>query len=137
MDWIAMNEVDYTDVQGLVRFGYGHMASASYALVRVKDVVAAKAWLRSASVTSAEMTKPPPATALNVAFTAPGLKALGLSESVIAGFSHEFRGGMAEESRARQLGDIATNAPLNWGWGNPGRELHALVMFFAKPEQFD
>ena len=39
--------VDYTDVQGLVRFGYGRMTSASYALVRVKDVASAKAWLRA------------------------------------------------------------------------------------------
>jgi hypothetical protein len=98
-----MSEVDYADVQGLVRFGYGHMTRASYALVKVKNVAAAKSWLRSASVTSAVATKPPPVTALNVAFTAPGLSALGLPRSVMAGFSHEFRGGMTEESRARQL----------------------------------
>ena len=101
-----MNEPDYADVQGLVRFGYGHMTSASYALVKIKDAVAAKSWLRSAPITSSVATKPPPGTALNIAFTAPGLRALGISESVIAGFSHEFRGGMAEESRARQLGDV-------------------------------
>ena len=47
MGGIAMSEVDYADVQGLVRFGYGHLTSASYALVRVKDVAAAKAWLRA------------------------------------------------------------------------------------------
>jgi deferrochelatase/peroxidase EfeB len=132
-----MSEVDYADVQGLVRFGYGHMTRASYALVRVKNVAAAKSWLRSASVTSAVATKPPPVTALNVAFTAPGLSALGLPPSVIAGFSHEFRGGMTEENRARQLGDVGRNAPLNWAWGSSGREPHVLVMFFAEPGQFD
>ena len=132
-----MSEVDYADVQGLVRFGYGHMTRASYALVKVKNVTAAKSWLRSASVTSAVATKPPPATALNVAFTAAGLSALGLPQSIIAGFSHEFRGGMTEESRARQLGDVGKNASLNWAWGGNGRELHMLVMFFAGPGQFD
>ena len=45
--------VDDADVQGLVRFGYGRMTSASYALVRVKNVAAAKAWLRAAPVTNA------------------------------------------------------------------------------------
>ena len=105
-----MSEVDYADVQGLVRFGYGHMTRASYALVKMKNVAAAKSWLRSAPLTSAVVTKPPPATALNVAFTAPGLRALGVPQAVIAGFSHEFRGGMAEESRARQLGDVGRNA---------------------------
>jgi deferrochelatase/peroxidase EfeB len=136
MGRIVMSEVDYSDVQGLFRFGYGHLTSASYVLVRVKDVAAAKAWLRSAAITSAIPIKPPPQTALNIAFTAPGLRALGLSESVISGFSHEFRGGMAEESRARQLGDIGNNAPSNWAWGSYGGEPHAVVMFFAEPTQF-
>src|ERR1700746_1917411 len=105
MGHVVMSEVDYADVQGLVRFGYGAMTSASYALVHVKNVDAAKTWLRSAPVTTAVAQKPPPKTASNIAFTAPGLRGLGIPESVIAGFSHEFRGGMAEESRARQLGD--------------------------------
>ena len=38
-----MSQVDYADVQGLVRFGYGYMTSASYVLVRVKNADAAKA----------------------------------------------------------------------------------------------
>ena len=134
---VVMSEVDYADVQGLVRFGYGQMTSASYALVRVKNVDAAKAWLRSALVTTAVAQKPPPNTAMNIAFTAPGLRALGLPESIITGFSHEFRGGMGQESRARQLGDVGKNAPSNWSWGGFGREPHAMVMFFAKSDQFD
>ena len=132
-----MSQVDYADVQGLVRFGYGHMTSASYALVRVKNAAAAKAWLRSAPITTAATVKPPPKTALNIAFTAPGLKGLGVPASIIAGFSHEFRGGMGQESRARQLGDVGKNAPSNWTWGNDGREPHALVMFFAEQDQLD
>jgi Dyp-type peroxidase family len=132
-----MIQVDYADVQGLVRFGYGHMTSASYVLVRIKNADAAKAWLRSASITTAVEQKPPPNTALNIAFTAPGLRALGIPESIIAGFSHEFRGGIAEESRSRQLGDIGKNAPSNWIWGSGGREPHAVIMFFAEQDQLD
>ena len=137
MGRIVMSEVDYADVQGLVRFGYGQMTSASYALVRVKNADAAKAWIRSAPVATAVAQKPPPKTALNIAFTAPGLKAIGVPESIIAGFSHEFRGGMGQESRARQLGDVGKNAPSNWMWGGYGTEPHALVMFLAEPDQFD
>jgi deferrochelatase/peroxidase EfeB len=137
MGRIAMSEVDYADVQGLARFGYGHMTSGSYVLVNIKNPAAAKAWLRSARVTSAVAQKPPPKTALNIGFTAPGLRALGVSDSIIAGFSHEFRGGMAEESRARQLGDVGTNAPANWCWGSYGREPHGVIMLFAEPDQFD
>ena len=132
-----MSEVDYADVQGLVRFGYGHMTSASYALVRVKNADAAKAWLRSAPVTTAVAQKPPPETAMNIAFTAPGLRTLGVPEPIIAGFSHEFRGGMGQESRARQLGDVGKNAPSKWTWGSDGREPHAVIMFFAGRGQLD
>jgi Dyp-type peroxidase family len=132
-----MNQVEYADVQGLVRFGYGHLTSASYALVRIKNADAAKSWLRSARVTTAVEQKPPPNTALNIAFTAPGLGALGVPESIVAGFSHEFRGGMGQESRARQLGDVKNNAPDNWRWGSKDREPHAVIMFFAEPSQFD
>jgi deferrochelatase/peroxidase EfeB len=137
MDSVTMNEFDYADVQGLVRFGYKKMTKASYALLRVKDVAAARAWLRSAPVTSAVEMKPPPPTALQVAFTAPGLRALGVSESVIAQFSHEFRGGMTQESRSRQLGDVEANAPQNWSWGAPPREPHLVVMFFGDPEPYE
>jgi Dyp-type peroxidase family len=137
MGGVVMSEVDYADVQGLIRFGYGHMTSASYALVRVKNKAAAKAWLRSAPVTSAVAVKLPPKTAMNVAFTAPGLEAFGVPIPVIAGFSHEFRGGMAQESRARQLGDVGNNVPSKWWWGNKGREPHAVIMFFAERDQFD
>lgn len=132
-----MSEPDYADVQGLLRFGYSRMTRASYALVKIKDAAAAKAWLRSAPVTPAVAQKPPPKTALNIAFTAPGLEALDVAPSVIAGFSHEFRGGMSQESRARQLGDINNNDPSTWRWGKHGDEPHAVVMFFAEPQEFD
>jgi len=129
--------VDYADVQGLVRFGYGRMTSASYALVRVKDVAAAKAWLRAAPVTNAIEKRPPPTTALQIAFTAPGLKQLGLPPHVMDGFSREFRKGMTTDYRRRLLGDVGYNAPEGWQWGGPGRKPHLLVMFFGEPEHFD
>jgi Dyp-type peroxidase family len=132
-----MSDCDYSDVQGLLRFGYNKMTMASYALLRVKDAPAARAWLRSAPVTNAVAMNPPPSTALHVALTAPGLRALGVPEAVIAEFSHEFRGGMAQESRSRQLGDVEANAPASWSWGGPGREPHLVVMFFGEPEPYE
>jgi Dyp-type peroxidase family len=137
MGCVTMSEFEYTDVQGLVRFGYREMTKASYALLRVKDVAAARAWLRLAPVTSAVNMNPPPITALHVAFTAPGLRALGVSESVIAEFSHEFRAGIAHQSRSRQLGDVEANAPENWSWGGPASEPHLVVMFFGQPEPYE
>lgn len=129
---MTQNQFDYRDVQGLVRFGYGRMKGASYALLRVRNPAAARSWLRTARITSAEAVKPPPSTALHVAFTAKGLEALEVPPAVIAGFSPEFLAGMAEENRARRLGDIGGNAPSEWEWGYTAATTPDLmVMFFA------
>src|SRR4051812_28112077 len=95
--------IDYSDIQGIVRFGYKRMTEASYALVRVKSASAARAWLQAAPVAGAATSVPPPSTALQVAFTAAGLQALGVCPAVLAAFSPEFLGGMADASRARRL----------------------------------
>ena len=128
-----MTEVDYNDVQGLVRFGYGKMTEASYALLRVKNAAAAKDWLRAAPITSAATMDPPPATALQIAFTAHGLAEIGVPTSVIASFSPEFLTGMTETSRTRRLGDVGPNAPSQWAWGYAATVPHLVVMFFAQP----
>jgi len=130
---MKLPEVDYSDVQGLVRFGYAKMKEASYVHLRVKDVTAARAWLRSAPITSAVAKSPPPSTAIQVAFTAAGLEALGIAPSVLAAFSPEFLTGMTEESRARRLGDVGGNAPAQWEWGYGTSLPHLMVMFFAEP----
>jgi deferrochelatase/peroxidase EfeB len=133
--FMSEREVDYSDVQGLVRFGFGKMKQASYALLRIKDVAAARSWLHSAAITSAVVLNPPPTTAMQVAFTAAGLRALGVSESVLANFSPEFLTGMIEESRGRRLGDVGSNAPSQWDWGYANRIPHLVAMFFAEPGQ--
>ena len=112
--------VDYGDVQGLVRFGYGRLTEACFFLLAIRDPAAARSWLATAPVTDAVERKPPPATALQVAFSAEGLRALGVSAAIMEGFAPEFLSGMAgEESRSRRLGDVGTNAPTRWRWGRP------------------
>jgi deferrochelatase/peroxidase EfeB len=128
--------VDFTDLQGLVRFGHGRLGEASFLLLRVADAEAARAWLRTAPVTSAVRTSPPPETALQVAFTSQGLRALGLPPAVVEGFSEEFISGMAgEASRSRRLGDVGANAPAGWRWGGSEETVpHLLVMLYALPD---
>jgi deferrochelatase/peroxidase EfeB len=129
---MTADQFDYRDVQGLVRFGYGKMKGASYALLRIRNAAAARAWLRAAKISTAEALNPPPSTALQVAFTANGLEKLELPPAVIEGFSPEFRTGMANKNRARRLGDIGSNAPSNWEWGYVEAKMpHLMVMFFA------
>jgi deferrochelatase/peroxidase EfeB len=134
---MKQNEFDYADVQGLVRFGFGKLKGASYALLRIRDAAAARAWLRKADITSAATSKPPPSTALQVAFTAKGLRALNVPSEVVDGFSPEFLAGMAEANRARRLGDIGHNDPSEWEWGYGGCVPDLLVMFFADRRRLD
>jgi len=132
------NEVDYDDIQGLVRFGFGKMDDACFYLVRIKDVSAARSWLANAHITSARTLIPPPQTALQVAFTVDGLRALRVPDEAIAGFAPEFLAGLTDESRSRRLGDVGKNAPANWRWGGPDRNPHLMIMMYGqKPTMAD
>ena len=131
-------ELDFDDVQGLVRFAFGKMHRAYFYLLRVKDMGAARAWLLNAHITTARELKPPPATALQVAFTSDGLKAFGVPSDAIAGFAPEFLSGMAgDESRSRRLGDLGKNAPGEWRWGAHDRTPHLAVMMYGQEGAMD
>jgi len=130
--------VDMKDIQGIVRFGYKALTEACFLLLAIRDAASARAWLRSAAVTTAEKLNPPPETALQVAFTREGLQALGVPDDVLAGFSSEFLSGMAgDESRSRRLGDMDDSTPSFWRWGGPGKVPHVLAIVYAKPGQID
>ncbi len=121
------------DVQGLVRFGYKHLTEACFLLLRVKDSAAARAWLAQAPITSAVKADPPPQTALQVAFTSEGLRALEVAPDLCAGFSAEFIAGMASDAaRARRLGDVGVNDPSNWKWGAGEQVPHVAVLLYAR-----
>lgn len=126
--------VDFSDVQGLVRFGFGKMTEACYLLLKIRNPQAARAWLAQVQFTTAVEMSPPPKTAVQIAFTRQGLEALRVPRGVMAGFSAEFLEGMAaDENRSRRLGDTELNAPQNWEWGVDGSLPDAIVMLFAEP----
>jgi deferrochelatase/peroxidase EfeB len=130
------DSVDYADVQGIVRFAYKHLTEACYLLLTIKNAEAARSWLLHAPLAGAAERTPPPSTAMHVAFTAPGLIALGVPGTLVSQFSPEFVSGMAgSEARSRRLGDVGDNAPTAWKWGHSGSEPHVLVMLFAEAGQ--
>jgi deferrochelatase/peroxidase EfeB len=129
------SEIDFQDIQGLVRFGHGHLSGARFYLLNIADAAAARAWLAAAPVTNAATTRLPD-VALQIAFTYDGLKALGLSEDILRSFSDEFIVGMAgDESRSRRLGDVGPNDPTRWQWGRAGAVPHMMVLLYATPER--
>jgi deferrochelatase/peroxidase EfeB len=135
---VPTTSIDPKDVQGLVRFGYGRLKEACYLLLRIRDAGAARAWCSQAPVSTAEFQQRPPDVALQVAFTYPGLRTLGLPPDVLAGFSAEFQAGVAEdENRSRRLGDIGPSAPADWWWGGAGDIPDLVVMLFALPGQLE
>ena len=124
---------DSSDVQGLAAFGYGKMTEACFLLLRVRNPEAARTWIASAPVTTAEYRQTPPPTALQIAFTPAGLLALGIPERIVAGFAVEFVEGMAgNPNRSRRLGDIGWNDPTGWIWGSGNNAVHLVVMLYAE-----
>ena len=127
---MPLSDDEYRDIQGLVRFGYKHLAAARFHLLTIADAAAARSWLSNAPVTTAVKGRRPD-TALQVAFTYEGLQKLGGAPKTLAQFPYEFQSGMTEASRARRLGDIAANDPRRWLWGGSGRLPHVLVLIYA------
>ena len=130
---MTVQPVDYDDIQGLVRFGYPRLKQACFLLLRVTNPEAARAWIAQAPVTSATKLESPPETALHIAFTSAGLRALDLAEDIIEGFSSEFIVGMSSDSsRARRLGDLGDSDPGCWQWGGSSHKMpHVMVMLYA------
>jgi len=127
------NPVNFSDIQGLAAFGYSKLTQACYFLGQIRDAQAAGQWCMAAPISSAEYKQSPPDTALQIGFSASGLRALGVPESIVNCFSPEFVSGVAgEANRSCRLGDVGANDPARWSWGGPNRVPHVVVMLFAR-----
>lgn len=118
------------DVQGLVFSGYRALPRSLTVLLEFGSGDA-RGFLRRLlpGVTSAnERTE----LARNVAFTAPGLRALGVAPGTLGAFSEEFRQGMAEARRAERLGDVGEDAPAHWEFGGGATPSDAVLLIYAK-----
>ncbi len=125
---------ELADIQGLLWSGYGALTQACFVLLRVTDAAAARVWLGEVvgSVTTiGQLRRQRVGRALHIALTAGGLRALGVSDSVIDGFSAEFIAGLAgDESRSRRLGDVGSSAPSLWRWGG-AQAPHLVLLLYA------
>ena len=116
------------DVQGFITSGYGHLSHAAYLFVEFRDPLRAQRWVGSVSpaITTARAwptlpsgEKIKPAVAVNIAFTAAGLAALGVPESVRCTFPVEFREGIAAEHRSQNSRRHRRERPGEVGTGRP------------------
>ena len=125
---------DFADMQRLVRYGNGHLREACFLLLRVSDAAAARRWLRAAPVNDAREDVQRPDSVLQIAFSANGLRALGIPQSIVDGFSDEFIVGMsADANRSRRLGDTGNNSPSTWEWGHDEIP-ELLLMLYARED---
>lgn len=124
---------DAEDIQALVRTGFGKLDGACYLMLRIADAGPARLWLRAQTVASVgDLSRRILEHVIQVAFTAAGLRALGVADEVLSGFAPEYLEGMAgDPSRSRRLGDIGENEPSGWDWGVDGREPHVVLLLFA------
>ena len=131
------SNVDYSDMQGLLRFGFGKLTEACFLLLHITDTTKASLWLEAAPVTTAEDQSPPPVRALQLAFTQQGLSRLGVPSPVLDGFSSEFLSGMTgEENRSRRLGDVGENVPASWLWGYQDKLPDIIALVYARADLF-
>ena len=127
--------MDLGDIQGDILRAYGNdYDCTTYAFVRIESPPEqGRAWF--AGLLDHVTTAAPwpegekPQTTLNVAVTAAGLRALGVSDAVVGSFSREFREGMA--SRKALLGDVGPSDPDTWEEGLGG-DAHVLLTINAK-----
>ena len=128
--------MDLADVQGDILRAYGNdYDCTSYAFVNIGcPPEQGRAWFAGLldHVTTAEPWPEgsKPLTTLNVSVTAAGLRALGVSDAVIATFSGAFREGMAP--RATLLGDVGPSDPKQWEKGLGSGEAHVLLTINAQ-----
>jgi Dyp-type peroxidase family len=141
-----MKRLEYEDIQGLLRFGYGYLPYSRYLFLRMgaerRARAQAKQWLGTLVDEVTTATEQPraqrPARVLQVALTAGGLVALGLArkKEELTTFLPEFVEGMAERQRALKLGDTGGSAPEHWDFGGPGtKQPHLVLMLFASTQE--
>jgi Dyp-type peroxidase family len=126
-------QLDLKDIQGIIIRGYSHLPAAHFLLLGITDANATKRWLSQVVKEITPGDQHADISAMHIAFTFPGLGALGLGQPALDSFPLELEDGMTTPHKQQFLGDFADSAPDRWEWGGPGTEaVHILLMLYAK-----
>lgn len=96
-----------------------------------------RAWLGEIAPDICYGERFPSPSALAAAFSATGLRKLGVGESALASFPTAFQHGMAAPWRAQALGDTGRDDPSNWWWGGSDRrkQADAVLVLYAMTDR--
>lgn len=135
---MAAND-DAADIQAIADRAFSSLTGACYLLLRIQNLALAKPWLRSLSIASLAQARTQRLPQVcQIAFTAAGLRALGIDVTPGAGFDPQFIDGIAgDQHRSHQLGDEGANAPAHWHWGVGEQEPHILLVLLAANTAID
>lgn len=134
-------QIELDEIQGYIVSNYDEMMFSRYVMLKVENAELAKKWIENICFdirngAPERMEDHDPNVALNIAFTAIGLKALGMHHDNVEAFSREFREGMITDHRQRLLGDFNSSSPDNWKWGNKENEpVHLALLVFGRDEK--
>ncbi len=130
-----MQTLELEDIQSSVLRDRPMPYAGIYLFMRINDAEHARTLLQRLIphiTNSAEWQHPRDPAWINIVFTHPGLRALGVPEQILAGFPKEFRLPMA--TRSAQLGDSGPSDPKNWDYPFGSPDFH-LGLHMMAPHQ--
>lgn len=132
----SINTIDFEDIQGLVRRGFGSLPAASYLLIGIGNVKKALPWLRKLTHEITYSNARPEEKAINLAITFNAMKKLNIKPTILDSFSDDFRLGMTSTHKRHILGDEGNNAPEYWSWGGPATQAIDLILLcYARDDE--
>jgi len=131
-----MEQLELSEIQGLLVRDYKEMPFSKYLLLKVTDATKAKGYLKEIANDITSVVENNGDHFFNIGFTSEGLSAFGLHPKNLQSFIREFREGMVTPHRQRLLGDHESSDPQNWNWGGPKNEpIHLILMVFEQTEE--
>lgn len=117
-------------MQGLLVRGYGKLPVSVSVKLSITNAAQCRKYLKALHSRITRGDESPDDSAIHVAFTYSGLRALALAAEVLNTFSREFKEGMTTPHRQFVLGDVDYNAPEHWQWGGTAQQKVDMMMFF-------
>ncbi|GLU55181.1 peroxidase [Dyadobacter frigoris] len=129
-------QLELHDIQGTVLRNRPMPYYGAYILFQIDNAEDARTLVRRLIpyVTSAEEWEHPAENAwINIVFSFEGLRKMGLSEEILAGFPQEFKEGMA--ARKNFLGDLGESDPEHWDLPHGRTGFHVGLLVMAGSEE--